>query len=105
MKSSVFWDVTPFSPGEYKLRFIINISPPFSVSKIKPNRPHTLLADLAMLDACLVYFSTLKSSLYVPPKRRVSFTGLPGLLSQKIVLSSVTVLCSRVVMSVCVVVQ
>jgi hypothetical protein len=42
-----------------------------------------MVAAYFMLVSCLAYSSTLKLERHVPPKRRMTFNGLRGVVSQK----------------------
>jgi hypothetical protein len=67
MKGSVFWDIAPGSLFKNQPTFRRNILHPSSGFKSKPSK---------------------KNRLHVSPKRRLTLTGLPGIISQKVELFS-----------------
>jgi hypothetical protein len=66
MKSSVVWDITPCSP-------------------LKADGKQCLPSALTLV-SCSAYFSSLKMEAICSSKRRLTFNGLHGVISQKIVL-------------------
>jgi hypothetical protein len=75
MKSHIFWGITPCGPLKINT-FRTNMSPPSSGSE---------LATCFMLVSCLASSSTLKmEAICVPPKRRLTFNRLHGVISHKI---------------------
>jgi hypothetical protein len=61
-----------------------NIPPPSSGYNSKPRRKPALLAVYFVLYYWLSYFSTLKKERYVSPERHGMFTGVHGVVSQKV---------------------
>jgi hypothetical protein len=82
MMISIFWDITPCSPFENQPTFRSNMSSPSSGSKSNPNS--------YLLSRWLLAWFILRPAGWrrnVPPKRRLTFNGLHGVISQKIELS------------------
>jgi hypothetical protein len=86
MKSTIFWDITPYSPLKVNRRFG-GTWHPSSGSKKKPSKKqrgnHSSTFPLV---PCSAYSSTLKMEAICSPKRRLTFNGQHGVISQKIVL-------------------
>jgi hypothetical protein len=81
MKSTIFWDITLFSPLEVNLRF--GRTPPSSGSKNKPSSTCHLLSRWFL---ARIIVRPWRRRRYVPPKRRLTPNGLHGIISQKIIL-------------------
>jgi hypothetical protein len=77
MNSSIFWDITPCSPLKVNRRFR-GIS---SESKNRPNRKPASSTCYLLQDWLI--FRPRKWKRYVSPKRRLTFNGLYGIISQK----------------------
>jgi hypothetical protein len=74
MKSSIFWDITPYKSTESQPTLRRSMSPPSSGSKNK---------QFYLLNAgCLAYSSTLNR--HVPPKCLLTFNGLQGVIARMI---------------------
>jgi hypothetical protein len=58
--------------------------PPFSGSRNKTWMSTALLATGSAIVSCFAYYFTLKMEWYVPPKSRLTFSGLHDVISQKI---------------------
>jgi hypothetical protein len=100
MKSSISWDITPWSPLKVNLRFWGTRSLHLEGLRISQGRnqreagskqfvdfqrtTRALLATCLTLVSCLTYSSTLKRRRHVPPERRLATNGLHGVISQKI---------------------
>jgi hypothetical protein len=78
MKSTIFWDITPCTPSKAKPTFRRNMSPPSSVSK---NKPSSLLLSRWFLARLIL--RPWRWRRQVPLKRRLTFNGLQGVISQK----------------------
>jgi hypothetical protein len=101
MRRYIFWDITPCSPMKLNRRFGGTYCLHLQGGRIIQARngiKQAVRRDL--LVSSLVYPSTLKKRQYSPPKRRLTFTGLHGGISQKIELLKMTV-CVCTSMYVC----
>jgi hypothetical protein len=89
-KISAVWHMTPCSPLKVNGRFegTHSLRPQFREVSRAWNQAWCLLYACF----CLAYSSTLKMG-YIPPKRRLVFTGVQGVLSQT------TELCIKIVLS------
>jgi hypothetical protein len=79
-KSSVFWDITPCNPFESQMMLRSNISPPSSGRRInQAKNRHESDWFLA-----LFIFWPCRWRRHILPKRRLTFNGLHGVISQKV---------------------
>jgi hypothetical protein len=74
MKSSIFWDITPCSSSKINRRY----------RRICLLHLLSLLATCFTLVSCLAYSWTLKMEVIVPPKCRLTFNELHGVISRNI---------------------
>jgi hypothetical protein len=61
-----------------------NVSPPYLGSKIRTRNQQDLFATMLHSDSFLDLLFGLKISRYIPPKRRLTFSGLYGVTSQNV---------------------
>jgi hypothetical protein len=77
LRNSILWDITPCSPLQVNRRFgrkfRLNFSEPCSAR-------HALHACFLLC----VFFQPWRWRWHVPPKRRFTFNGLQGVISQKL---------------------
>jgi chloramphenicol O-acetyltransferase len=82
MKNFVLWDITPCSP--LKLKQCFRGARRLHLQGRRINQTRALNATYFTLLVFLAYYLTLKWRRHVPPKRRLTFNGLHGVISHKI---------------------
>jgi hypothetical protein len=101
MSSSIFWDITPYSPLNVNWRFGRTFRLHLQNRKIKLARNQCesrwqALAPAFTFDLARLIFRSWRWKRNVPPKRQLTINGLHGVISQKIVLLVEPYLCSRI---------
>jgi hypothetical protein len=86
MKSTVFWDITPCSPLKVNKRFGGRYL--LYVQDRSINKQSSSCHQFLRLFHAQTIFWTWRWIRYVPPNLRLTFNGLHGVMSQKIVLFS-----------------
>jgi hypothetical protein len=82
IKGSISWDITPCSPLKVHISEE-HLAPIFRVN-LHYVATSVLLAACFMAVSSLDYYSTLKMGATLSPKRRLTFSGLHDMISQKI---------------------
>jgi hypothetical protein len=90
MKSTIFWDTTLCSPLKVSRRFGGSYHLHFLGRRISRARNQGLCLPPAFtLVSCAAYSSTQKMEAICSPNRRLTFNGLHGAISKKIVLFNI----------------